>query len=471
MEKIHQKSREFAQANIYRLLIRYSIPATIGVAAFTLYNIVDRIFIGHAMGALALSGLTVTFPLFMICIAIGVLVGVGGGTLISLRLGEHRYQEAENILGNVVALFTLGGIVMGALGLIFLEPLLLFFGATESTLPYASAYLGTLLWFIPADFLAMGTNNSLRAEGNPHISMYTLIVGALLNIVLDYLFIFPMGMGIYGAALATGISKVVSATWIILHFRISSHRSLTLHLRNLRLKWTLVRPLITIGLSPFIIQLVGSLVIVLLNKQLLRYSGEIAVGAMGAMFSIMMLLTMPLWGLIQGVQPIIGFNYGARNFQRVRQALNASLIYAGVIGVAGVIICQSAPRFLIGLFGKGNQEFIELGSHGMRLFLCMLPLSNLNVIGIQFFQATGRPRSSILLNLFKNGCCLVPALLLLPRLLGLDGVWLACPLCDLAAFIVIAAALVRENRRLRRADAPAVLPQPFEPPVIRGSFS
>lgn len=453
MDKIHQKSQEFAQENIYRLLIRYSIPATVGSAAFTLYNIIDRIFIGHAMGPLALSGLTVTFPLFMICIAIGVLVGVGGGTLISLRLGEHRYQEAENILGNVVALFTLGGILMGALGLIFLKPLLLFFGATETTLPYASAYLGTLLWFIPVDFLAMGTNNCLRAEGNPRISMYTLIVGAILNIALDYLFIFPMQMGIFGAALATGISKVVSATWIILHFRVGKHRALTLHIRNLRLKWSLVRPMTTIGLSPFIMQLVGSLIVVILNKQLLYYSGEVAVGAMGAIFSISMMLNMPVWGLIQGAQPIIGFNYGARNYYRVRQALKASMLYAGVIGIAGLIICQSMPHFLIGLFGKGNSEFIELGTRGMRLFLCMLPLTNLDMVGIQFFQATGRPRASILLNLFKNGCCLVPTLLLLPQVLGLDGVWLACPLCDLAAFLLIGPVLLQETRRLKHLQA------------------
>ncbi|MFA7174326.1 MAG: MATE family efflux transporter [Kiritimatiellia bacterium] len=456
MDKIHQRSREFAQENIYRLLIRYSIPATVGSAAFTLYNIIDRIFIGHAMGPLALSGLTVTFPLFMTCIAIGVLVGVGGGTLISLRLGERRYQEAENILGNVVALFMLGGIIMGALGLIFLKPLLLFFGATETTLPFASAYLGTLLWFVPVDFLAMGTNNCLRAEGNPRISMYTLIVGAILNIALDYLFIFPMQMGIFGAALATGISKVVSATWIMLHFRVGKYRALTLHIRNLRLKWTLVRPLMTIGLSPFIMQLVGSLIVLLLNKQLLRYSGEVAVGAMGAIFSISMMLNMPVWGLIQGAQPIIGFNYGARNFRRVRQALKASLLYAGVIGIAGLIICQSAPYFLSGLFGKGNSEFIELGGRGMRLFLCMLPLTNLDMVGIQFFQATGRPRSSILLNLFKNGLCLIPTLLLLPRVLGLDGVWLASPLCDLAAFLLIGPVLIREVRRLKRFQSVAI---------------
>jgi len=451
MEKIHQRSREFAQENIYRLLIRYSIPATVGVAAFTLYNIIDRIFIGHAMGPLALSGLTVTFPIFMICIAIGVLVGVGGGTLISLRLGEHRFEEAENILGNVVALFSIGGIVMGALGLIFLKPLLLFFGATETTLPYACSYLGVLLWFIPADFLAMGTNNILRAEGNPRISMYTLIVGAILNIVLDYIFIFPMNMGIFGAALATGISKVVSAIWIMLHFRIGKYRSLTLHIRNLRLKWNLVQPLVTIGLSPFIIQLVASTVVVALNRQLIRYSGEVAVGAMGAMFSIMMMLNMPVWGMIQGAQPIIGFNYGARNFQRVHKALCACLIYAGLIGVVGLIICQSVPSFLIGLFGKNNPEFSEIGVHGIRLFLCMLPLTNLNMVGIQFFQATGRPKHSILLNLFKNVCCLLPALFVMPYFFGLNGVWLACPLCDLLAFIVVAIALIYEHHRLKLA--------------------
>ncbi len=449
MTKIHQRSEEFDKESIYRLLLRYSLPATIGSAAFTLYNIIDRIFIGHAMGPLALSGLTVTFPLFMICIAIGILFGIGGGTLISLRLGERKYEEAENILGNVVAMFMIGGVVMGLLGLAFLKPMLLFFGATETTLPYSTAYMGLLLWFLPMDFLAMGTNNILRAEGNPRISMYILIIGALLNIVLDYIFIFPLRMGIFGAALATGISKTVSATWVMLHFRIGKHRSLTLHFKNLRLRWNLIRPTIAIGLSPFIIQLVASTVVVALNRQLLHYSGEVAIGAMGAVYSIMTLLNMPIWGLVQGSQPIIGFNYGAKNFARVHQTLCACLLYAGGIGVVGVIICQAAPRFLIGLFGKESPEFIEIGSHGMRLLLSMLPLANLNTVGIQYFQSTGRPKHSISLNIMKNLFILIPSLYLLPRLLGLNGVWLSYPCCDLGAAFVIIAVLLRESRQLR----------------------
>jgi Na+-driven multidrug efflux pump len=298
----------------------------------------------------------------------------------------------------------------------------------------------------------MGTNNCLRAEGNPRISMYTLIVGAILNIALDYIFIFPLDMGIFGAALATGISKVVSATWIILHFRVGRHRALTLHLKNLHLRWHLIKPMVTIGLSPFVIQLVASTVVVALNRQLLRYSGEVAIGAMGAMFSIMTLLNMPVWGLIQGSQPIIGFNYGAKNYGRVRQALWACLLYSGVIGVAGLIICQIAPRFLIGIFGKDDPQFLEIGATGMRLFLCMLPLSNLNMTGIQFFQATGRPKYSIILNIIKNIFCLMPALFFLPRFMGLNGVWLAYPCCDLGAFLFVGTALFRENRRLKECE-------------------
>jgi len=449
MQKIHQRSREFAQENIYRLLLRYSFPAAIGSAAFTLYNIIDRIFIGHALGALALSGLTVTFPLFMICMGIGMLFGIGGATLISLRLGEGCYHEAENILGNIVALFVIGGVIMGTLGLIFLEPILIFFGATDTTLGFAAQYMGVLLWFIPADFLAMGTNSSLRAEGNPRISMYTLIVGALLNIVLDYIFIFPLQMGILGAALATGISKMVSATWILLHFRAGRHRALTLHLRNLRLKWSLIKPMALIGLSPFTIQLIASLVVIVLNRQLLRYSGEIAVGTMGAIFSIMMLLNIPVWGLIHGSQPVIGFNYGAMNNDRVHKAMLACLMFAGMIGALGLLISQLIPQTLIGMFGKTDADFLRIGAQGMRLYLCMLPLNNFNMIGIQFFQATGRPAYSISLNLIKNIGVLLPALYLLPHLLGLNGVWLASPLCEVIAAIFVGTFLLRESRRLR----------------------
>jgi putative MATE family efflux protein len=461
MEKIHQKSREFAQDNIYRLLIRYALPATVGTAAFTLYNIIDRIFIGQALGPLALSGLTITFPLFMLCIGIGMLVGIGGATLISLRLGEGCYEEAENILGNIVAMFIIGGVLMGAAGIIFLRPILTFFSATGTTIGYASEYMGLLLWFLPADFLAMGTNNSLRAEGNPRISMYTLIAGALLNILLDYLFIFPLQMGITGAALATGLSKTFSAVWIICHFRAGRHRALTLHLRNLKLKWMLIRPMLLIGLSPFTIQVMASLVVATINRQLLHHSGELAVGAMGAIFSIMTLLNMPVWGLVQGSQPVIGFNYGAINMIRVSQALHASLLFATSIGLIGVVICQTIPELLISMFGGSDEEFVAIGSHGLRLFLCMLPLHNFNMIGIQFFQATGRPAYSITLNLIKNLGCLMPALFILPAIAGLNGVWLASPCSELAASLIIGSFLVRESLRLRAVDVHE-LPQPHD---------
>ena len=444
MKKIYQRSEEFGNESIYRLLIRYSIPAAIGVFAFIGYNIVDRVFVGRQVGALALSGLSITFPVLIAFAAIGALVGVGGGTLISLRLGERKHKEAENILGNIISMFTIGGVVVGAFGLIFLKPILLSFGATETTLPYASSYLGLLLWFLPADFIAMGANGSLRAEGNPRISMYILLIGAVINIVLDYIFIFPLDMGVAGAALATVISKVVSSIWVLLHFRRGRSRALTLYFRNLRLRWNLIRPIMTIGFSPFSIQIFASIVLVALNHQLLHYSGEVAVGVMGAIFSIMLLLNIPVWGMIQGSQPILGYNYGAKNYKRVNQVLYVSLLCSVGIGLVGVFICLVAPAFLIRLFCDNDPSFVEIGSHGIRLFLCRIPINNFNMTGIQFFQAIGCPKQSVFLSFIKNIVCLLPTLFLLPLLLGLDGVWLAYPCCDLIALIFISTALYRQ---------------------------
>ncbi len=451
-QQLTRNTAEMANRRILPLLIRYSIPTTIGTAAFTAYNVVDRIFIGRAAGADAIAGISITFPVFMICIAIGMALGVGGGTMASIRLGEGKTHEAERILGNVVALFGIMSLVLMVLGEWLLDPMLRLFGASENTLPYASIYMRILLIFLPADFLAMGMNNLLRAEGSPHISMTILLAGAALNIALDYLFIFPLQMGVAGAAWATGISKLISAVWVILHFTIGKRRALTLRLMHLRPAPKTILSILHIGLSPFTMQFVQSIVAVMMNRSLLYYGGDTAVGAMGIIFSVQMFLIMPTMGLIHASSPILGFNYGARNFRRVRHTLLAALSYAFLVTLAGTLLIHLIPAFVVGLFNSDNAELLTVTTSGLRLFTLTAPLAAAQMMGAHYFQATRRPHLSISLHLLRQVFVFLAFLFFLPRLWALTGVWMASPATDLCASLATAVFIIVELKRLQRQD-------------------
>jgi len=448
-ERIEKKARELGGHSIFRLLFRYSLPTTIGFFVFSIYNIVDRMFIGRYGGSAALAGVSITFPLFMIVIAIGMLIGVGGGTLTSLRLGEKKYEQAEKILGNVIALFLLLGLGLTLAGQAFLDPLLLLFGASPDTLPYAHAYMRILMSVIVFDFLAMGTNGMLQAEGNPVISMLILSSGAVINVGMDYVLIVRAGLGVEGAALATGISKLISAGWMLLHFTKGPRRVLTLRGRNLRIHPALTRSMFYIGLSPFTLQFINSFFITFTNRFLLRYGGDVAVGAMGIIHSIIMLLMMPVIGLTRGGQPIIGFNYGARNWERVRQALRTCLIGAVLVGLTGLALTQIFSLPLAGIFTR-DPVLLNTAARGMRLMLLMFPVGAFQIIVANYFQTTGRPLASISLHLLRMVLIYLPLLVVFSRRWGLDGVWLTMPASDLLAGLIGVIVILCEDRRLRR---------------------
>ncbi|MDD4735584.1 MAG: MATE family efflux transporter [Kiritimatiellae bacterium] len=457
--RLARNTKEMGGHRIIPLLIRYSIPTTIGTAAFTAYNVVDRIFIGRAAGAYAIAGISITFPLFMICIAIGMMIGIGSGTMVSIRLGEGRIREAERILGNAVALFSVLSLLLLTLGELLLIPMLNAFGASPATLPYATTYMRILLLFLPMDFLAMGMNGLLRAEGSPRISMTILLSGAMLNIVLDWVFIFPFDMGVAGAALATGLSKLFSATWILLHFTIGKHRALTLHLKNLRLSFATVLSILHIGLSPFTMQFVQSASVVFMNRSLLHYGGDTAVGAMGIIFAVQMFLLMPVMGLIHASSPILGFNYGAKKFARVREALLAALAYAFLVTLTGMALIQLFPSAIVGLFNRENFDLIGTTITGMRIFTLSAPLAAAQMMGAHYFQATGRPHLSISLHLLRQAVCYLAFLFILPRFFGLTGVWAAMPSTDVIASLITAVFILFELRRMKSACTPDRLEQ------------
>ncbi|KJR49123.1 hypothetical protein UF75_0420 [Desulfosporosinus sp. I2] len=425
------RSQQLGEEKVGKLLLKFSIPAIIGMLVNGLYNIVDRIFVGQGVGALALSGTAISFPFTLAIMAFGMLIGIGATAVISIRLGQQKKEEAEQIVGNAFVLLLAISLIITLLGFAFMDPLLLLFGASSDVLPYAKEYLTVLLWGAVFQTIGFGMNNFIRAEGNPKVAMYTMILGAVLNTILNPIFIFVLHLGVAGSALATVISQFITAVWVLSYF-LGKRALLKLHVRNLKLKWAFVRDILAIGVSPFSMQIVGSVVTVLLNKALVNYGGDLSIAAMGVINSIAMLIFMPVFGIGQGAQPILGYNYGARRYDRVKQTLRLSIMGATGVMVFGFILVELFPVALMALFSK-DTELIRIGSNGLRIFLIMLPVIGFQVMAVNYFQATGKPRKSLFLSLSRQLIFLVPMILILPKFWGLTGVWLAGPVADLAS--------------------------------------
>jgi putative MATE family efflux protein len=425
------RSEQLGEEKIGKLLLKFSLPAIIGMLVNGLYNIVDRIFVGQGVGALALSGIAISFPFTLAIMAFGMLIGIGATAVISIRLGQQKKEQAEQIVGNAFVLLLGVSLFITLIGHIFMDPLLVLFGASSEVIPYAKQYLTVLLWGAVFQTIGFGMNNFIRAEGNPKIAMFTMVFGAVLNTILNPIFIFGLHLGVAGSALATVISQFVTAVWVLSYF-LGNRALLKLRLRNFRLKWPFVKDILAIGVSPFSMQLVGSIVTVLLNKTLVSYGGDLSSAAMGVINSITMLIFMPIFGIGQGAQPILGYNYGARNYDRVKQTLKLSMIGATGVMIIGFLVVELFPVALMTLFSQ-DQELIRLGSYGLRIFLMMLPIIGFQLTAVSYFQATGKPRKSLFLSLSRQLIFLVPMLLILPKFWGLTGVWLAGPVADFAS--------------------------------------
>jgi len=442
------RSRELGQAPVGRLLWKYFVPAIIGVMANSLYNIVDRVYIGRGVGALALSGLSVTFPVMIVAMAFGMLVGMGAGSLVSIRLGQQNRPEAEKILGNAFTLLVTISLGVTILGLAFRDVVLSLFGAGPETIGYARQYLTIILWGNVFQGLGFGMNNLIRAEGHARAAMLTMVIGAAANILLDPLFIFVLGMGVAGAALATVISMAATSFWVLAHF-LRGGGSLRLRAANLRPERRIALGIFSIGMAPFAMQLAGSVISALFNLQLIRHGGDLAVGAMGVINSVAMMIVFCVIAINMAAQPVIGFNYGARQFQRVKRALKLAAAAATAVTTAGFLGVELFPGLLIGLFNRSDPFLMEIGVRGMRILLAAFPVVGFQIVCSSFFQAIGKARISMFLNLLRQVIVLIPLLLVLPPLLGIDGVWLAGPAADLAAAAVTAVMIVREMKRLR----------------------
>jgi len=447
------RSQELGHTPVGRLLLKYFLPAIIGVLANTLYNIVDRIYIGRGVGALALSGLSVTFPIMIIAMAFGMLVGMGAASLVSIRLGQQNKPEAEKILGNAFTLLVIISFGVTVLGLIFRDTILSMFGAGPDTLGYARQYITIILWGNIFQGLGFGMNNMIRAEGHAKVAMYTMLIGAVANALLDPLFIFVFHMGVAGAAIATVISMAITSAWVLLHFT-GNKSGLRLHTVNMRLEKRIVLGIFSIGMAPFAMQLAGSVINALFNIQLIKYGGDLAVGAMGIINSVAMMVVFCVIAINMASQPIIGFNYGARQFDRVKKTLKLALMAATGITVAGWLAVEIFPQAIIALFNTSDPRLAEIGVRGMRILLAAFPVVGFQVVGSNFFQAIGKARISMFLNMLRQVIVLIPMVLILPPLLGIDGVWLSGPIADFIAASITAVMILREVKKLNEKSVP-----------------
>lgn len=432
---------------ISKLLLKYSIPAIIGMLVNSLYNVVDRIFIGNipGVGPLAITGLGVTMPIMTIILAFGMLIGIGTTTTISIKLGQGKVEEARKLIGNAMTLSVITGIIIMILGILFANKILTLFGASENTLIYAKSYINIILLGTVVNLLSFSLNHSIRADGSPKISAGIMIVGCLTNIVLDWILIFGFNLGIQGAAIATVTSQALTAVLTIGYY-ISGKSNLRFSKSNLKLDTKLIKAVFAIGMSPFAMQLSASLVQVISNIALKTHGGDLAIGAMATISSIAMVFLMPIFGINQGAQPIIGFNYGAEKYDRVKKAYLGSLAVATIILCMGMVVIMLFPEAIIGIFNK-DPELMNISVNGLRIYLLMLPIVGLSVTGTNFIQSIGKAKMAMLLSLLRQVILLIPAVLILPTFLGLQGVWTAQPVSDFIATVITGIVVFRELKR------------------------
>lgn len=441
---------ELGEKPIGRLLMNYALPAIMAMVANSLYNIVDRAFIGHFVGKLALGGLTATFPFMNLGAAFGAMVGVGASTVISVRLGQKDYGTAQNVLGNAIVLNIILGTLFTVICWTFLEPILLLFGASQATLPYAMEYMEIILLFNVISHSYLGLNAILRAAGHPVAAMTLTLAGIAINAVLDPLFIIVFDMGIKGAAVATVISQTVSLAAILALF---SRKDELLRLRQgiYRLKASIVRQTIAIGMAPFLMNSCACLVVLLINRSMQEYGGDDALTAYGIVNSVVFCFLMVVMGLNQGMQPIAGYNWGAHRNDRVWKVLHYTVFYATLVTTIGFLIGELCPR-IPSLVFTTDESVVSLASRGFRLCMAVFPLVGAQMVISNFFQSIGHAAKSMFLSTSRQLIFLIPSLIILPRHMGLDGVWYSIPVADSISFVMAVTLLWWVKRRIRQKE-------------------
>ena len=433
---------------IGKLLTQYAIPAIIAMTASSLYNMADSIFIGHGVGPLAISGLALTFPLMNLAAAFGSLVGVGASTLVSVKLGQKDYEGANRVLGNVLVLNVLLGVAFTFVFLFLLDPILYFFGASENTISYARDYMQIILYGNVVTHMYLGLNAVLRSSGFPKLAMYATLASVVINCILNPIFIFGFGWGIKGSAWATVISQVISLTGQMIHF---SRPTQLLHFKKgiYKLKKEIVNGILYIGMSPFLMNLCSCLIVILINRGLKEYGGDMAIGAYGIVNRIIFLFVMIIMGFNQGMQPIAGYNFGARLYPRVTEVTKLTMKWAIGVATTGFLLCQLFPTLIVNMFTT-DDELVKAAVFGLHIVFAVFPIVGFQMVATNFFLSIGMSKKAIFLSLTRQLLFLIPCLIILPRFFGTLGVWISMPVADTIATVVTAIVLVNQFRKFKQ---------------------
>ena len=441
---------ELGTQPVGKLLMQYAIPAIIAMTASSLYNIVDSIFIGQGVGPLAISGLAVTFPFMNLGAAFGAMVGVGASTLISVKLGQRDYGTAQLVLGNVVTLNTIIGIVYTIVCLMFLDPILYFFGASADTIVYARDFMEVILLGNIFTHMYLGLNAVLRASGHPQKAMYATINTVVINTILAPIFIYGFEWGIRGAAIATVIAQIVSLIW---QFKILTDKNELLHLRRgiYQLQSKIVKNMIAIGLSPFCMNVASCFIVIFINQGLKEYDGDLAIGAYGIVNRLMFICVMIVMGITQGMQPIAGYNYGAQQYHRVNEVLKLAIWGATAVTTFTFLVGELIPELTVSIFTT-DEGLISRAAEGFRIAVLVFPIVGFQMVTSNFFQSIGMANKAIFLSLTRQLLFLLPCLIILPTFMGATGIWWSMPASDLAASIVAAILLYKQFQTFKKSD-------------------
>ena len=438
--------------NISSLLWKFSAPAVTGMIVGAMYNVVDSVFVGRGVGEIALTAVTLAFPIMTLLMAVGMLVGLGAAAVVSISLGQKNLMQAELTLGNALTMMLV--FVLSTTGVILWKLdwlLVVCLGATSEVLPYAHDFLAVILLGSIGLHVGFGLNNVIRAQGDPKTALMTQIISAVINAALNYLFVFCLGWGIQGSAWATVVAQAVAAYLVLAHF-IKGKGLLKLRLANLTPQLHIVKEIFKIGVAPFLMQVGVSLVMVVLNLRIIAFGGMTAVAAFGIINRILMMVLMPVAGISQGAQPLLGYNYGARSFDRVLETLNKALLWSTIICVIGFVGVEFFAATIVRLFND-EPALIEVGTYGLRIFLAALPIIGFQIIGANYFQAIGKAYYSIGFNVLRQLLVLIPMVFLLSHYWGLAGVWVAGPVSDLASAAATGVCLWSDIRKDKRRFA------------------
>ncbi|MGB3366023.1 MAG: MATE family efflux transporter [Acidaminobacteraceae bacterium] len=446
------RNKMLGEEKISSLLWKLSLPATIGMLVNALYNVVDTIFIGYGVGPLAIGGLTIAFPIQMLIMALAQMIGIGAASAISRSLGAGDKEKADYYAGNSYSLIIILSIIFVGIGVTFLDPLLRLFGASDTLLPYAREYMSVIFYGSIFFSFSVSSNNLIRAEGNAKVAMLTMLIGTIINIILDPIFIFGFDMGIRGAALATILSQFITFIYVI-RYMYSGKSMLNLRLHHLTPKYEYIREIITVGAPAFVRQVGGSFLAIILNNSLVFFGGDLAIAAYGVINRVILFIFMPMFGVVQGLQPIAGFNYGAKKFTRVNEVIRLSIKILVIYATIGSVIAFLFPETIFRIF-TNDAEVISIGASALKIIVLGLPFVGIQIVSSSIYQSLGKAKPAMFLSLLRQIIIFIPLVLILPHIgnLGIVGIWITYPISDILSTAISGVMIKREMKSFSLED-------------------